>query len=77
MKATTIRKSLLCSAIGVCLMGTSAFAADPVVSTTGGLPGYEVIKASPNIVKVLCISRVREKSLCVQERVKTTLMLFL
>lgn len=52
MKATTIRKSLLCSAIGACLMGTSAFAADPVVSTTGGLPGYEVIKASPSIDKL-------------------------
>ena len=52
MKATTIRKSLLCSAIGACLMGTSAFATNPVVSTTGSLPSYKIIKASPSIDKL-------------------------
>ncbi|MDO5103777.1 MAG: copper-containing nitrite reductase [Lautropia sp.] len=52
MKTTVMRKSLLCTAIGLCLMGTSAFAADPVASTTGGLPGYDVIKAPASIQKL-------------------------
>ena len=52
MKATIIRKSLICAAASACLLGASAFAADPVVSTTGGLPGYDVIKAPASLAKL-------------------------
>ena len=52
MKASIIRKSLLSTAIAASLLGASAFAADPVVSTTGDLPGYDVIKAPTSINKL-------------------------
>lgn len=58
MKPSILRKSLLCLAASACVLGLPAFAADPVVSTTGGLPGYEVIKASPDIAK---LQRVTQK----------------
>ena len=58
MKPSILRKSLLCLAASACVVGLPAFAADPVVSTTGGLPGYEVIKASPDIAK---LQRVTQK----------------
>ncbi|WP_159991420.1 copper-containing nitrite reductase [Pelistega ratti] len=45
-------KKFVVSAICAALLGASAYAADPVVSTTGGLPGYEVIKASDEIAKL-------------------------
>lgn len=52
-----MRQSLLCAALGAALAG-SALAADPVVSTTGGLPGYEVIKAPESLNK---LQRVTQK----------------
>ena len=52
MKASIIRKSLLSTAIAASLLGASAFAADPVVSTIGGLSGYDVIKAPASIDKL-------------------------
>lgn len=58
MNITVMRKSILCTAVGLCMMGTSAFAADPATSTTGGLPGYEVIKAPAGIDK---LERVKQK----------------
>ncbi len=58
MNFTVMRKSMLCTAIGLCLVGMSAHAADPVASTTGGLPGYEVIKAPASIDK---LKRVQQK----------------
>lgn len=53
-----MRRSLLCSAISACLLATPALAADPAVSTTGGLPGYEVVKAPASIAK---LQRVKQK----------------
>lgn len=55
---TAMRRSLLCSAISACLLATPALAADPAVSTTGGLPGYEVVKAPASIAK---LQRVKQK----------------
>ncbi|MDO4232671.1 MAG: copper-containing nitrite reductase [Lautropia sp.] len=52
-----VRQTLV-AAIGTALMATAAHAADPVKSTTGGLPGYEVIKAAPAIEK---LERVKQK----------------
>lgn len=49
MRATIMRKTVLCSAISLFMLGVSAHAADPAVSHTGGLPGYEVIKAPESI----------------------------
>lgn len=43
-----LSRSAFCVALAAGLIGT-AVAADPVVSTTGGLPGYEVIKAPASI----------------------------
>ncbi|RRD56576.1 nitrite reductase, copper-containing [Comamonadaceae bacterium OH2545_COT-014] len=43
---------MLCSAIAMGFLGHPAFAADPVISTTGGLPGYEVIKAPVSIERL-------------------------
>ena len=58
MIASVLRKALFCSAVSSCLVGTAAFAADPAVSTTGGLPGYDVIKAPASIAK---LERVKQK----------------
>lgn len=59
MKKTSVfRQSLLCLAVGTCLASVPVLAADPVTSTTGGLPGYEVIKASPAIDQ---LQRVQQK----------------
>ena len=55
---TAMRRSLLCTAVSACLLAAPAFAADPVASTTGGLPGYEVIKAPASIDK---LQRVKQK----------------
>ena len=58
MIASVMRKALICTAVSSCLVGTAAFAADPAVSTTGGLPGYDVIKAPASIAK---LQRVKQK----------------
>ena len=58
MIASVMRKALICTAVSSCLVGTAAFAADPAVSTTGGLPGYDVIKAPASIAK---LERVKQK----------------
>ena len=58
MIASVMRKALICTAVSSCLVGTAAFAADPAVSTTSGLPGYDVIKAPASIAK---LQRVKQK----------------
>ncbi|MDO4636928.1 MAG: copper-containing nitrite reductase [Lautropia sp.] len=52
MVASVVRKALVCSAVSSCLVGTVALAADPAVPHTGGLPGYEVIKAPASIARL-------------------------
>lgn len=56
-----MNKKFVATALFAALFGaTAAHAADPVKSTTGGLPGYEVIKAPESLAKL--------------ERVKQTLV---
>ena len=58
MFASAMRKALLCSAISACFIGTSAMAEGQIVSETGGLPGYDVVKAPASIAK---LPRVKQK----------------
>lgn len=44
--------SLLGVALAAALAAAPAFAADPVTTTTGGLPGYEIIKAPQSLNKL-------------------------
>ena len=52
MKASTFRQSLLCAAISACMFGTAAYAQEAAAEHTGGIPGYEVIKATDTLLNM-------------------------